>query len=72
VISPKVIASTLGAAVASIVVWVLTLAGLDVPGEVGGAIATICAAVLGYVVPDRQQAPVAVMESMRKPVRTKR
>jgi hypothetical protein len=40
-----------GAALATLVVWILSMFGVDVPGEVQGAITTIVVLVAGYLVP---------------------
>lgn len=45
----KVTAAGLGGAVATLIVWVLTAAGLDVPGVVGTAFGTVCAFAAGYL-----------------------
>lgn len=54
-ISPKVVASTLAAAVATILVYVLGVFGVDVPAPVEAAIVTVLVFVAGYlrVDPDR-------------------
>jgi len=48
-LSPKVVASTLAAAIVTIIVWVASAAGVNVPTEVQGAIITILVFVAGYV-----------------------
>ena len=48
-LSPKVVASTLAAAIVTIIVWVANAAGVNVPTEVQGAIITILVFVAGYV-----------------------
>ncbi|MDP9479523.1 MAG: hypothetical protein M3R38_28280 [Actinomycetota bacterium] len=49
----KVIAATVGAALATLLVFLVEiLAGIDLPLAVEGAIFTLCAFVLGYVVPE--------------------
>lgn len=48
-ISPKVIAGTLAAAIVTIIVWIASAAGVDVPVEVQGAITTILVFVAGYL-----------------------
>lgn len=53
-ISAKVTAATGAAAVTSIVVWLLTLAGAEVPTEVQGAITTLLVLSAGYLVPDKK------------------
>lgn len=54
-ISSKVIASTLGAAIATLICWGLSLVGVDVPVEAQGAIVVIVTFISGYlkVDPDR-------------------
>lgn len=53
----KVLAITLAGAVFTVVVWLTReLAGLDVPGEVQGAVHTAIAAAVGYFVRDRMNA----------------
>jgi hypothetical protein len=47
----KVTAATLAGAIATILVWVLHLAGVDVPSEVAAAITTVLAAIAGYLAP---------------------
>jgi hypothetical protein len=51
-ISPKVTAAAVAAALVTIIVWGLSLAGLDIPEVVQGALITIIIAVAGYVVTD--------------------
>ena len=51
-ISNKVVASTVAAALVTIIVWGASLAGLDVPEVVQGALITIIVAIAGYVVTD--------------------
>lgn len=51
-ISPKVTAATIAAALVTILVWVASLAGVDVPAEAQGAITVLLVAVIGYLVPD--------------------
>lgn len=50
--TPKVAAASLGGAASIVVVFVLTSLGVDVPGEVGSALATLFAAAAGYLTPD--------------------
>ena len=47
----KVTAATLTGAIATIAVWVLHLAKVDIPPEVAAAITTVVAAVAGYMAP---------------------
>lgn len=46
----KVTAAAIGGALASVIVWALSLAHIDVPAEVAAALATLCAFAAGYVV----------------------
>jgi hypothetical protein len=54
-ISPKVTAATLAAAIVTLVVWIASLAGVEIPEVAQGAIITIIVALAGYLVrdPDR-------------------
>jgi hypothetical protein len=47
----KVTAATLAGAIVTILIWVLRVAGIDIPAEVAAAITTILATVAGYVAP---------------------
>ena len=47
----KVGAGTLAGALAVILIWVLSLAGAEVPGAVGAAIATVFGFLTAYFVP---------------------
>ena len=51
-ISNKVVASTVAAALVTLIVWGASLAGLDIPEVVQGALITIIVAAAGYVVTD--------------------
>jgi Flp pilus assembly protein protease CpaA len=51
-ISNKVVASTVAAAGVTIIVWGASLAGLDIPEVVQGALITIIVAAAGYLVTD--------------------
>ena len=51
-ISNKVVASTVAAALVTIIVWGASLAGLDIPEVVQGALITIIVAIAGYLVTD--------------------
>lgn len=51
-ISPKVTAATIAAAVVTLVVWMATLAGVEIPSEAQGALTTILVAAAGYLMPD--------------------
>ena len=51
-ISPKVQASALAAALVTCLVWGASLAGVEIPTVVQGAIITILVAAAGYVVRD--------------------
>jgi hypothetical protein len=48
----KVTAAAGAAAVTTLTVWGLTMAGVSVPGEVQGAITTLLVLAAGYFVPD--------------------
>lgn len=61
-ISPKVTASTMAAAVATLIVWGLNSgAGIDVPTGVEGAFVVLLTFAVGYVVrdPQRENVPQA-------------
>lgn len=48
--TPKVAAAGIGGALAVIVVWLIgATTAVDVPGEVGAAIATVCGFLSGYL-----------------------
>ena len=49
--STTVGATALGGAIATIVIWILTITGIVVPDTVAAAIATLCAAIFGWFVP---------------------
>jgi Flp pilus assembly protein protease CpaA len=51
-ISNKVVASTVAAAAVTIIVWGASLAGLEIPEVVQGALITIIVAAAGYLVTD--------------------
>jgi len=51
-VSPKVTVPALAAAILTLGVWLLSLAGVDIPAEAQGAATVIIIAVLGYLVPD--------------------
>lgn len=54
-VSPKVTASTIGAAAAVLLVWgVEAAAGIDVPAAVEAAAAVLVTFALGWLVPDRR------------------
>lgn len=49
----KVVASTVGAAIGTILTWLLDLAiSADIPTGIEGAIAVLCTFLLGYLVPE--------------------
>lgn len=52
-ISPKVAAAAIAGAIATILVWLIGLTGVDVPPEVSAAIATALAGGAGYLTRDR-------------------
>lgn len=51
-ISSKVGFGAVAGALTSVLVWIVGLLGLDVPGEIAGAITVIITAVVGYFVPE--------------------
>ena len=51
-ISPKVTAAALASAVATILVWALALAGVDVPAPVSSAIVAVLTFAAGWIVRD--------------------
>jgi len=53
-ISPKVAGSTAAGAVALLIAFTAGQLGLDIPGEVQGALAIVIAAVAGYFIPDNK------------------
>jgi len=55
-VSPKVVAGTLAAALVTIIVWIATAAGVNVPVEVQGAITTILVFAAGYLKLDPKRA----------------
>lgn len=55
----KVTAATLTGAIATILVWVLKLAGIDIPGELATAITTVLIAITGYLAPHTQRPDLA-------------
>jgi hypothetical protein len=55
----KVTAAALAGAVATILVWILHLTGVDIPPEVAAAITTILAAVAGYMAPHTHRPDLA-------------
>lgn len=48
-VNPKVTAAVLAAAVTTLIAWLLTLAGIELPNQVQGAITTILVFVAGYM-----------------------
>jgi hypothetical protein len=55
----KVTAAVTAGAIATILVWILNLAGVNVPPEVAAAITTILAAVAGYLAPHMHRPDLA-------------
>jgi hypothetical protein len=55
----KVTAATLAGAIVTILVWVLSLAGIDIPGEVAAAITTVLVAASAYLTPHSHRADIA-------------
>lgn len=58
-ISPKVTAATIAAAVTTLAVWGASLAHIDVPVAAQGALTTLAVLILGYVVRDPARVPNA-------------
>lgn len=54
-INPKVTAGVLAAAVTTLLAWAVSLAGLEIPAEVQGAITTILVGVSGYLTPSNNE-----------------
>lgn len=50
-VNPKVTAALVAAAVTTIIAWLLTLLGVEVPNEVQGAITSVLVFVAGYMTP---------------------
>lgn len=50
----KVKSAGLGGAITTLLVFALTQFGVEVPGDVGAAAATIIAVFLGYLVPEAE------------------
>ena len=48
---PKVAAAGIGGAVATLIVYLASVAGVEIPGDVGAAIATVVAFAAGYLKP---------------------
>jgi len=57
-ISSKLASAGLAGAVTGVLVWVASLLGLDIPGEVAVYLSTIVAVVVGYIVPETRAIPV--------------
>lgn len=51
-VSPKVAMATLAAAIVTIIVWCASLAGVEIPELVQGALITIIVAIAGYITTD--------------------
>lgn len=58
-ISNKVTAATIAAAVVTILVWLASLADVHIPSEVQGAATVVLVAAAGYVVTDPARIPDA-------------
>ena len=50
-VNPKVTAAVVAAAVTTVIAWLLTLAGIQLPNEVQGAITSILVFTAGYLTP---------------------
>lgn len=57
-ISSKLASAGLAGAVTGILIWVVSLFGLEIPAEVGVYISTIIGFVAGYLVPETRAIPV--------------
>lgn len=49
----KVAFGTLGGSLAALLLWLLSLWGVEVPAEVAAAIAVVCGSLVAYLVPER-------------------
>ncbi|MDN3355063.1 hypothetical protein [Actinomadura sp. DC4] len=65
----KVTAAALAGAISTILVWVLHLAGVDMPAGVASAITTVLAAVAGYMAPHTHR-PDLAEPAEKKPATT--
>lgn len=54
-VNPKVTAAVVAAAVTTVIAWLLTLAGVEVPNQVQGAITSILVFVAGYMTPSSNE-----------------
>jgi len=63
----KVTAAALAGAIATILVWILNLAGVDMPAEVAAALTTILAAVAGYMAPHTHRPDLARPADQKSP-----
>lgn len=52
-ISTKIGVGALAGALVSLLVWVVSLFGLDIPGEQASALVVIISAVAGYITPEK-------------------
>ena len=50
-VNPKVTAALVAAAVTTILAWLLTLLGVELPNEVQGAVTSVLVFVAGYLTP---------------------
>ena len=57
-ISSKVAASGVTGAVVGVLVWVVSLFGLDIPAEISAYIVTILSFAAGYFIPETRQIPL--------------
>lgn len=65
--TPKVQAAGIGGAITSVLLWAVTyFAKVDVPAEVGAALATIVAFVAAYMTRDRK--PIEAVEAIQQSV----
>jgi uncharacterized membrane protein YjjP (DUF1212 family) len=54
-VNPKVTAAVLAAAVTTILAWLLTLAGVELPNQVQGAVTSVLVFVAGYLTPSSNE-----------------
>jgi hypothetical protein len=66
----KVTAAAVAGAIATILVWILHVAGVDMPPEVSAALTTVLAAVAGYMAPHTHR-PDLEQPAAAKPASTR-
>lgn len=57
-ISSKVGIGAAAGALTSVLVWIVSLLGLDIPGETAAAITVLITAIVGYLVPETRGVPI--------------